>query len=194
MNTDATPNLVVVTPLRIEAWAVKRALPDYPRLRCGMGPIRARAAAPRIRELPAAAIAIVGLCGALDAKLRPGDIVLASELRDASGSAPSSATEELQKDIEERGLRVCAGPIHCSPHVVRGLERQQLASGGAIAVDMESSWLARAAEPRPVVVLRSVVDTPAQELWSPPLLVNSVRALRALGRALPALARWAEAV
>jgi 4-hydroxy-3-methylbut-2-enyl diphosphate reductase len=79
-------------------------------------------------------------------------------------------------------------------HVVSGAERGELRRAGAIAVDMESAWLAEGASDRPFAVVRVVVDTPGRELRRPLATARGgVRALRTLRRAMPALRRWAGA-
>jgi 4-hydroxy-3-methylbut-2-enyl diphosphate reductase len=79
-------------------------------------------------------------------------------------------------------------------HLVRGAQRGVLAGEGALAVDMESAWLAPAAMGRPFAVLRVVLDTPAREIYRPwATLVGGLAACRALRRAVPALAMWARA-
>jgi 4-hydroxy-3-methylbut-2-enyl diphosphate reductase len=76
--------------------------------------------------------------------------------------------------------------------VVRGAERIALAARGALAADMESTWLAQAAAGRPFAVLRVVLDTPERELSRPlTTLTGGFAAWRALRRAAPALALWA---
>jgi 4-hydroxy-3-methylbut-2-enyl diphosphate reductase len=90
--------------------------------------------------------------------------------------------------------RVHVGPVASADHLVHGAERGELARRGAVAVDMESAWLAPAAAGRPFAVLRVVLDTPAREIWRPlATLAGGVAAWRALRRAAPALALWAQA-
>jgi 4-hydroxy-3-methylbut-2-enyl diphosphate reductase len=76
-------------------------------------------------------------------------------------------------------------------HVVRGLEREALFAEGAAAVDMESAWLADAAERRPLGVVRVVLDAPAAELHLLSILQNGRRALASLRRLAPAFEVWA---
>ena len=84
------------------------------------------------------------------------------------------------------------GPVTSLDHVVRGAERTTLAGAGALAVDMESSWLAPAAAGRPFAVLRVVLDTPSREIYRPlATLRGGIAAWRALRRAAPALGHWA---
>jgi hypothetical protein len=73
---------------------------------------------------------------------------------------------------------------------VRGGERDRLRRTGALAVDMESPWLAAAADGRPLAVLRVVLDGPEHELLRLALVRNGLCALGRLRAAAPALARW----
>ena len=74
-----------------------------------------------------------------------------------------------------------------------GRERARAVNPGALAVDLESAWLAAAAGGRPVAVVRAISDTPQRPLWSPAALAGGLRALRSLRAAGPALTRWAAA-
>jgi 4-hydroxy-3-methylbut-2-enyl diphosphate reductase len=65
---------------------------------------------------------------------------------------------------------------------------------GAIAVDMESRWLAEAAGDRPLIVLRVVIDTPNRELLRLRTIPDSLRALNTLRRVAPALEAWSRVV
>src|SRR5439155_1136583 len=86
------------------------------------------------------------------------------------------------------------GPIASADHLVVGGERAVLAATGAIAVDMESAWLAEAAGERPLGVLRAIVATVAREVRRPlKTATGALDAYRALRRAAPALASWAAA-
>ena len=181
--------LLVIAPLRIERAAVRRGLPEALVLRSGMGAARARSTALAAARIPADAVAVAGFCGAVAEGLRAGDIVVASEVRGPSG-VTACATERLVAALTALGApRVRVGPIASVDHVVHGAERGVLAGEGALAVDMESAWLAAAAAGRPFAVLRVVLDTPARELSRPlAALADAVSAWRALRRAAPALA------
>jgi len=184
--------LLVVTPLRFEHAAVRRALPGAALLRCGMGEARARAAVPVVARLGPAAVAVAGVCGALDDRLRAGDVVVASEVRGPEGVV-SCSSERLAAALSAVGMRrVHVGPVRCIDHLVRGAERAALAGDGALAVEMESAWLAPAASGCPFAVLRVVLDTPRRGLTRPlAVACDGVVAWRALRRAAPALAIWA---
>jgi 4-hydroxy-3-methylbut-2-en-1-yl diphosphate reductase len=105
---------------------------------------------------------------------------------------PGSAL--LAAALRRRGLRVHVGPIASVDRVMTRTERTALRAGGAIAVDMESAWLADAAGGRPLAVLRVVVESSERELRDPRTVVAGVRALASLRRTRAALAEWAHAV
>jgi 4-hydroxy-3-methylbut-2-enyl diphosphate reductase len=88
MSTEQR-SLVVFAPLRVEAAAVRRGLRGGGALviRTGMGPDRARAAAKSPEHAEARALAVAGVCGAISPDLRPGDIVVATEVRTPDGLA-----------------------------------------------------------------------------------------------------------
>jgi 4-hydroxy-3-methylbut-2-enyl diphosphate reductase len=187
--------LLVLAALRVEALALRTGLPrGVPVLRTGMGPAKALDAATRAEATSADALAVAGLCGAVDPGLRPGDVVVASELvtpDGASRSCPGSST--LARSLRARGLRVVTGPIAGAERVLGPAEREALA-GSALAVDMESAWLAGANGHRPLAVARVVVDRAGRRLAHPRTLVDGPRALAALRRAAPGLAEWGRAV
>ena len=136
-------------------------------LRSGMGAARARSTALAAARVPADAIAVAGFCGAVVRGTRPGDIVVASEVRGPAGVVECSS-RPLVAALAALGIqRVRVGPIVSADHVVRGAERAALAGEGALAADMESAWLAPAAAGRPLAVLRVVLDTPEREIHRP---------------------------
>jgi 4-hydroxy-3-methylbut-2-enyl diphosphate reductase len=187
--------LLVLAPLRAEVVALRSGLSrGTPVLRTGMGPRRAGDAALRAREHPAKALAVAGVCGAVDPGLATGDVVVASELRDTRGvvqALPGAAL--LAKALRSRGLRVALGPLHSAERVLGPHERERLRRDGALAVDMESSWLVSANGNRPFAIARVVVDTAERRLLDPRTVVAGTRALARLRRAAPALEAWAGA-
>ncbi len=191
MNTEP---LVVVAPLWIEARALRPALPGVRIARSGMGPRRAQAATRALASQPAPrALAVAGMCGALDPRLVPGDVVVASELRGNGAPIALDCAKPLARALEARGITVHVGPILCVERLADGRDRAALAATGAIAVDMESAWLAPLRARSSFAVLRVVSDGPGHELFRPSILVNGIRALRALRAAAPALITWAQA-
>jgi 4-hydroxy-3-methylbut-2-enyl diphosphate reductase len=188
-------SLLVFAPLRVEAAALKEA-PGWRVLRSGMGMQRARIAAARGLAIDSAqALAIVGLCAGVSSELRAGDVVCATELRrDGAEPVPAPASALLVAALRRRGLRVHAGPIFSSDHIVGREERAALAAQGVLAADMESAWLADAANGRPLAVLRVVVDPAGRRLLDPRTPFTGLRALRNLRRAGKALPEWLEAI
>jgi 4-hydroxy-3-methylbut-2-enyl diphosphate reductase len=179
--------LLVLTPLRIEAFAARQAGEV---VRTGMGPEKARAAAAVAAERPARAVAVLGFCGALTDYLEPGDVVVADELRGNGPPLQCQPLQQLVKELEDAGVTAHSGPIVSVPKLSRGTERARLGEDGSIAVDMETAWLAPAAAGRPFAALRAVVDTPSKELVRFSTLYGGIKAYRALGRAARALDSW----
>ena len=186
-----SPDLLVLAPLRLEAFALRRGLPGGAVVRTGMGRARSERAAAGLAGTHSGAVAVAGVCGALDPRLVPGEVVVGSELRGAGAPRVLESAKPLARALEARGFAVHIGPIHSCDHLVRSGERASLVSAGAIAVDMESAWLARLADSLPFAVLRVVSDGPRHPLFSPRIVPNGIRALRTLRAVAPALADWA---
>jgi len=195
---DAAGRLVVCSPLRLEARAVRRGIGDNGEvLRTGFGGRRSLVAADRLRGSAFGMLAISGTGGGLSADLKPGDLVVGAEVG-AQGSSPAAALScpsapLLAGELRRAGLRAQAGKIVTVDHLVRRSERARLASDGAVAADMESAMLLTAAAGRPSVVVRAVSDTPEWPLLSPRALAGGAAALRSLRLAGPVLTRWAAA-
>ncbi len=191
---ESEDGILVLAPLRIEARAVRRGLAAGAQVvPTGIGPRHSRAAISE--RLPGAAVAVSGFCGALDPTLEQGELVVATEVRIPLGVIPCPAAGVLAGALRRRRLRVRLGPVVSANGLVRGAARERLRGDGALAVDMESAWLAAAASGRPLAVVRAVVDTPRRELARPLALVNGAgRAYWALRQAAPVLSEWAAAV
>ncbi len=187
-------DLAVLAPLYVEALALRCGLREARVVRTGAGPQHAQSAALRMSRTADRALAVAGVCGAVDEDLRPGDVVVASELQGGAGARKLANGEALVEALRDFGITAQFGPIRSEPHIVRGAARERLRETGAIAVDTESRWLAEAAGQRPFAVLRVVVDTPDHELVHPRTIPNGVRALAALRRAAPALEAWSRSV
>lgn len=177
---------LVFCALRIEAAAL-RGLPVRV---TGMGRKRAvtRASNTVLLDPDFTAACICGFGGAVDPDLAPGDVVLATEVRSKDGVLECSGSPLLAEPLRSLGLRVAIGPIHSAERVLGPAERERLRGSGALAVDMESYWLAEAAEERPVAVVRVVVDRAGRRLLHPATVPAGVRAFRSLRRARPAIA------
>jgi 4-hydroxy-3-methylbut-2-en-1-yl diphosphate reductase len=186
-------DLLVFAALRFEAAALPK-VPGWTVLRSGMGPARARIAAARGLAVESPAVAIAGVCGAVSPELRAGDVVCATELRRQDGdpiTVPSA--DVLAAAVRRRGLRAHTGTIYCVETIMSPGDRRALEADGVLAVDMESAWLAEAADGRPLAVLRVVLDTAARSVFDPRTLAAGFHALRALHRAAFALGEWTAA-
>jgi 4-hydroxy-3-methylbut-2-enyl diphosphate reductase len=185
--------LLIAAPLSIERLAVRAARRPVEVVRTGMGPRRSQQALPRLTAAPARALAVVGFCGALDDTLGHGELVVAGELRDPEGLVtPCAGAETLVAELARAGLKARVGTIASARRLVVGDARGRLAAAGAIAVDMESAWLAPAAAGRPFAVVRVVVDTPDREVHRPLATVNGIfRASAVLRRVVRPLEIWA---
>jgi 4-hydroxy-3-methylbut-2-enyl diphosphate reductase len=182
--------LAVLAPLSVEALALRWGLREARVIRTGAGPARSQASALRLVGSPDSALAVAGVCGAVDPELRPGDVIVASELQGGKGTRKLTNPEALVDALRALGTTAQLGPIRSEDHIVRKAEREHLRETGAIAVDMESRWLAEAAGERPFTVLRVVVDTPHRELLRLGAIPNGIRALATLRRIAPALETW----
>ncbi|MFV2177832.1 hypothetical protein ACFHW2_26900 [Actinomadura sp. LOL_016] len=203
-DAAAPGGLVVCAALRLEARAVRRGLARAPVVVVGY----------RARRPPRASggvLAVVGFGGALDERLRPGDVLVADEIRGGGPALPCHRPEALAGELARElagkaagelarenvrarpagGPGVVVGPLLTSPNVVAGAERARLAAQGARAVDMETAVLAAVAPGRRFAAVRVIVDGPRHPLWRPGTLVRGVTALRTLARVGPALERWA---
>jgi 4-hydroxy-3-methylbut-2-en-1-yl diphosphate reductase len=188
-------DLLVLAPLSLEAKAVRAGAPWAHVERVGMGPRRASRSAELVGRGAGGAVLIAGFCGALDPSLEPGDVVLASEVRGPTGTTSCSDPAILAGVLRRGGLRVHVGPIASSQRLVLRDRRRTLHATGALAVDMESAWLAPAAQGQPLVTLRVVVDTDRHELHRPLRTVAAAAAAyRSLRRACALVEDWARAL
>ncbi|WP_165978651.1 1-hydroxy-2-methyl-2-butenyl 4-diphosphate reductase [Actinomadura darangshiensis] len=189
MSNDGTrvPGPVVCAALGMEARAVRRGLTRTPVVVVGY---RAR----RADRLPdaCAALVVAGFGGALDTRLRPGDVLVADEIRTPGGekAVPCAAPRLLAEEMIRDGLSVQTGPLVTTGHVVRGKERAVLAAQGARVAEMEAAVVAAHAGRLPVAAVRVVVDGPGHPLWHPGVLGRGLAARRVLARIGPALERW----
>jgi 4-hydroxy-3-methylbut-2-enyl diphosphate reductase len=186
------PDLLVLAPLTVEASAVRRGAPWARVHRTGMGPRRSARSARLARQAGESPVMIAGFCGALDPELEPGDVILPTELRGPTGTTLCDDTTILAGHLRRAGFRVRQGPIASTQRLVWGGRRRELADSGALAVDMESAWLASLVGGQPLVTLRVVMDTSRHELYRPVrTLAAFLTAYRTLRRACELVEEWA---
>ncbi len=139
----------------------------------GMGRDKTRQTVDSLLESGSPALLIgTGFCGALDPRLNPGDIVLATEVVQAGEerkviSCAFPEMEELSRRIEQ-DVRVFSGKL-VSTNRVAALPKEKRdlnTRHNAVAVDMESAALAETCADRdiPWIVIRVVSDTCADSL------------------------------
>jgi 4-hydroxy-3-methylbut-2-enyl diphosphate reductase len=185
--------LVVCAPLLPEALALRPGVRDRGEVRVsGYGPERARRHAEKLAGENFGTLAVAGTGGGLTADLKPGDLVVATEVTDGIATTECPSAELLAGELRRAGLAVRAGPVVSVDRLRGGREKARAASAGAVLVDLESAWLAAGAAGRPLAVVRAVSDTPDRPLL-PGGLAGGWRALRSLRAAGPALTRWAAA-
>jgi 4-hydroxy-3-methylbut-2-enyl diphosphate reductase len=182
--------LLVFAPLRVEAAALGRR-PGWTIIRTGMGPRRARVAAARGLAVDARAVCVAGVCAAATPGLRSGDVVCATELRRTDAPPLPVEAAPLAELLRREGLRVHEGPILSTDRIMGADERRGL--DGVAAVDMESAWLADAANRRPFAVVRVVVEEADRDLVDLHTPLAGIRALRNLRRASAVFDEWADA-
>jgi len=120
----------------------------------------------------------------------PGGVIIASELRSTesatSRNLPGSSL--LSAEFRRARFSVYHGPLVTSPTYVSAGGRASLAASGALAVDMESSWVMDYLPNNPLAVVRAISDTSSR---GP--VRGGLRALGALSQARAPLERWAKA-
>ncbi|MEY9859709.1 hypothetical protein ABH935_005342 [Catenulispora sp. GAS73] len=193
-------DLLVCAALGIEARALKT---DGLRVeRVGMGIRRAEEFAQRDPAFDV--LAVAGFGGATDGCLKPGDVVVADEVRRGErviecpwADSIAFALEQhliLEPDAARQVPAVVTGPIATVDHVARSEDLTRLAGQGVTTVDMESFPLVATARGRPFTVVRVVVDTPDHPLVRPSTLragLTARKRLRAIGAVLQ---HWATAL
>jgi adenosylhomocysteine nucleosidase len=148
---DVHPLLLPVNWARAGRWRGAEAVA----IANGAGAERAFAAvllAPR-----PAAICNIGFCGALDATLRIGDVVVATEIRNGTRTYPAT---------EPAGATARSVTLVSIDHVARtAAEKSNLRATGASIVEMEAAGAARAAEDLdlPFYCIRAVSDLATED-------------------------------
>jgi 4-hydroxy-3-methylbut-2-en-1-yl diphosphate reductase len=189
--------VLVAAPLGLEHALIRSGARGARVRKTGMGPEKSLLAARWLREEPGHGLMVLGFCGGLDAHSRPGEVIVAEEVRasDDEGHefarAECHGAERLAGALAGAGLSVRRGPIVGVGKIATGERREQLRAAGALAVDMESPWLAGGAAGRPFAVVRVVLDSPSHELFRPQAVGQALRAAQALRRsAAVALQDW----
>ena len=191
--------VLIAAPMRIEAALISSAARGARVRKTGMGPARSKESAAVLAAEQADALLVLGFCGGLDDASVPGEVIVADELYAASDDGhleelvACPPAGELLMLLAGRGMKVRPGRIACVSRLALGERRATLHAQGAIAVDMESVWLASGAGTRPFGVVRVVLDSPSHELLRPQAAAGAVRAARALRNVARSLHEWSPA-
>jgi 4-hydroxy-3-methylbut-2-en-1-yl diphosphate reductase len=182
-----TAELEVITPLRIESFAFGGADTII-----GAGRDKAQKSGAKLaaRLNEQTAVALVGVAGGLAPELTPGDVIIASELRSTESSTSRNlpGSSLLSAEFRRARFSVYHGPLVTSPSYVAAGDRAELAASGALAVDMESSWVMDYLPNNPLAVVRAISDTSSR---GP--VRGGLRALGSLAQTRAPLERWAKA-
>jgi adenosylhomocysteine nucleosidase len=133
----------------------------------GVGPVNAKAAAELLVDQGATRLMSWGCAGALSASLKPGDLILANTLIDAEGArdAKCCVSSGWHSDAKNRLAASVVAHTGCLAEsmsiISNSQDKKQLHSlTGAIAVDMESTAIAKVAGQHtlPFLAIRVIVD------------------------------------
>jgi adenosylhomocysteine nucleosidase len=165
-------NVLIVCGLKREAAIL--AGPGRATL-CGDAPtLRARLA--EAAGLAPSLVISWGLCGGLDPKLRPGDLILGREVVSADGAirTDEAVTLSLAQRLAGAGARVATIASADAPVLTAATKSELLHATGAAGVDMESLIAGQCALKQriPFAILRAVADPAERDL--PPLVLKAV--------------------
>jgi adenosylhomocysteine nucleosidase len=119
-----------------------------------------------------------GLCGALDPRFRPGDLILGAEVVSDEGAvrADEAVTSSLAQRLGCTGARVFVERLAASdaPVLTAAAKAELRRATGAAGVDMESLIAGQFAlkQQVPFAILRAVADPAERDL--PPLVLKAV--------------------
>jgi 4-hydroxy-3-methylbut-2-enyl diphosphate reductase len=153
--------IVLLAPRRSDARALRRGLAGQGEavvVHTGVGPRRSRKAA---QLITGKAVAVAGVGRALADRVRPGDVVVADQVRtDAltEGMVPPTrivpSAPRIAAMLREKGLTVHVGMLISTDNRVYDTVRDRLAMTRALIADRESAWLLAACGKRPIACVR----------------------------------------
>ncbi len=131
---------------------------------------KAENAARHFADAGVAGLVSFGIAGGLDPSLQPGDIVLAGSIWSPDGTITPTHAERRKSVAGELSatMKVNQGAIAGSDFAVTSVaaKAKLYERSGAIAVDMESHGVARAARALklPIIVMRSIADPASRSI------------------------------
>ena len=134
-----------------------------------------------------------GIAGGLAPHLRPGDVILSTEVIGEDRRWRSDQRFHLEIGALARALGAAEGPVLGASDIIATEDDKARAwrDTGALAVDMESAIVARAAAAAgiPFLVLRTIADAATRELPSAALIPLSEDGTPAFARVLSEVLR-----
>lgn len=121
---------------------------------------------------PGGPVILCGLAGSLISDLKPGMVLVPSQVFDTDGSlfdCDPRLVELLRLSARQRGFDPIDGNLLTATHIVTGDERAVWAERGFEAVDMEAALLGRMGVP--FATVRVILDSPSRSLserWAHP--------------------------
>jgi adenosylhomocysteine nucleosidase len=180
MSLQLPVRLGIVTALKEELAAIRRALPDVSGeqlrlLRGGVGPISAARAAEQLLKAtpPPTVLCSSGFCGGLCDGVDVGDVIVADCIIAPDASVARTIVDAqlvaaMRAALSEAKIRFHVGGIAGSASAVTGCDAKRALgqSCKAVAVDMETAAVARVASAAgvPVIALRVISDSVLDEL------------------------------
>jgi adenosylhomocysteine nucleosidase len=168
--------VVAITGLAAEANIARRA--GWHAIATGGNARRAEEAIARAIAQDARALVSFGLAGALDPSLRPGRLLLPPRVCDEAGAriaVDASWHAAMWAKLQASGIACNSGEMLGGAAIAASPERkcQLRRQSGAVAVDLESHLVARAAAGAglPFLVLRAIAD-PAERSLPPAALLD----------------------
>lgn len=132
-------------------------------LQTGVGPLELDAIYERLAQASARGLVSVGTCGALDPVITCGTVIMPESVTDGNATLPvDSSWRSRVVDALSPSINTHAGLLITMDRVIRSADEKRRihAETGAIAVDMETATLQRAASRAgiPFIALRAVLD------------------------------------
>ena len=187
--------VILLAPTRVEAHVMGSDV-----VVTGTGSGAVAAVVERLRRTVRAdlAVAVTGTAERLHPGLRPGQLVVADEVRLSGGvgagrrALPSAGL--LAAELRREGHDVVVGPVvtaDCEPGELAIEERSALASSGALVLDHHSAWAAAlAGDDGPLAVVRVVEDLPGPGAMA---ALDTRRVAASLAGVRGPIERWARA-
>src|SRR5436305_8518958 len=107
---------LVLAPMRVEEWMLRRGLPRESIVRIGMGRAKSLNSIQRVHRHEFDRLVIAGVCGSLDSDFRPGDVLVPTKVSASDvGTTTCDVDESLLASLRAAGLNVRTGTLVSTP-------------------------------------------------------------------------------